>query len=68
MTPQSESDVQFDVFLCHNSKDKPEVIKIHEELEQQGLEPFLVCPINSKGCIVNTSLPPLPPLLPLPPL
>ena len=31
----------FDVFLCHNSQDKPEVIKIAEQLKQQGLTPWL---------------------------
>ncbi|MEL7241606.1 MAG: toll/interleukin-1 receptor domain-containing protein, partial [Cyanobacteria bacterium J06573_2] len=41
MTPQSESDVQFDVFLCHNSKDKSEVKQIGEQLRQQGLKPWL---------------------------
>ena len=32
---------QFDVFLCHNSKDKPEVKQIAEQLRQQGLRPWL---------------------------
>ncbi|MEM7578737.1 MAG: GUN4 domain-containing protein [Cyanobacteria bacterium P01_A01_bin.80] len=32
---------QFDVFLCHNSKDKPEVKQIGEQLKQQGLNPSL---------------------------
>ena len=32
---------QFDVFLCHNSKDKPEVKQIGEQLKQQGLQPWL---------------------------
>ena len=32
---------QFDVFLCHNSKDKPEVREIGEQLKQQGLKPWL---------------------------
>ena len=32
---------QFDVFLCHNSQDKPEVIEIAKQLQQQGLRPWL---------------------------
>ena len=32
---------QFDVFLCHNSKDKPEVKQIGEQLKQQRLQPWL---------------------------
>ncbi|QLE47220.1 TIR domain-containing protein [Nostoc sp. C057] len=32
---------QFDVFLCHNSKDKPEVIEIANELTRQGIKPWL---------------------------
>ncbi|MGB3655784.1 MAG: GUN4 domain-containing protein [Rivularia sp. (in: cyanobacteria)] len=32
---------QFDVFLCHNSKDKLEVKQIAEQLKQQGLKPWL---------------------------
>ena len=32
---------EFDVFLCHNSQDKPEVIKIARQLQQQGLKPWL---------------------------
>ncbi len=31
----------FDVFLCHNSKDKPEVKKIARQLQQPGLKPCL---------------------------
>lgn len=31
----------FDVFLCHNSEDKPEVKKIGKQLIQQGLHPWL---------------------------
>ena len=30
---------QFDVFLCHNSKDKPEVREIGQQLKQQELKP-----------------------------
>ena len=33
--------VKFDVFLCHNSQDKPEVIEIARQLQQQGLKPWL---------------------------
>ena len=32
---------QFDVFLCHNSQDKPEVRKIARQLQQKGLKPWL---------------------------
>jgi formylglycine-generating enzyme required for sulfatase activity len=32
---------QFDVFLCHNSEDKPQVIEIAEQLKQCGLRPWL---------------------------
>ncbi len=32
---------QFDVFLCHNSKDKPQVRKIAEQLQQYDLKPWL---------------------------
>ena len=32
---------EFDVFLCHNSQDKPEVIKIARQLQQQGFKPWL---------------------------
>jgi hypothetical protein len=32
---------QFDVFLCHNSKDKPEVIEIAHELTREGIKPWL---------------------------
>jgi len=37
----SEIPFQFDVFLCHNSKDKPEIKKIAHELQAQGLSPWL---------------------------
>ena len=33
--------MEFDVFLCHNSQDKPEVKDIAETLKQQGLRPWL---------------------------
>ena len=32
---------EFDVFLCHNSKDKPAVKKIGEELKRRGILPWL---------------------------
>ena len=32
---------QFDVFLCHNSEDKPEVKEIGEQLRQYDLKPWL---------------------------
>ena len=32
---------EFDVFLCHNSQDKPEVKKIARQLQQEGLKPWL---------------------------
>jgi hypothetical protein len=32
---------QFDVFLCHNSKDKPAVKQIGEQLKASGLRPWL---------------------------
>ena len=32
---------QFDVFLCHNSKDKPLVEKIADQLILRGLNPWL---------------------------
>ena len=31
----------FDVFLCHNSKDKPQVIEIGERLKERGILPWL---------------------------
>ncbi|MEO0836886.1 MAG: SUMF1/EgtB/PvdO family nonheme iron enzyme [Cyanobacteria bacterium J06642_3] len=31
----------FDVFLCHNGKDKPEVREIALQLQQQGIKPWL---------------------------
>ncbi|MEM1392810.1 MAG: toll/interleukin-1 receptor domain-containing protein [Cyanobacteria bacterium P01_H01_bin.150] len=37
----SQSDIQFDVFLCHNSNDKMEIKRIGEQLKQQGLKPWL---------------------------
>ena len=35
------ADPQFDVFLCHNSEDKPAVIEIAQQLKQKGLKPWL---------------------------
>lgn len=32
---------QFDVFLCHNSEDKPAVIQIAQQLRTNGLKPWL---------------------------
>ncbi|MBC6434433.1 toll/interleukin-1 receptor domain-containing protein [Nostoc sp. HG1] len=32
---------QFDVFLCHNTKDKPAVIQVAEQLKQCGILPWL---------------------------
>ncbi|MBE8991749.1 GUN4 domain-containing protein [Nostoc sp. LEGE 12450] len=32
---------KFDVFLCHNSKDKPAVIGVAEQLQQRGIVPWL---------------------------
>ena len=36
-----EATMDFDVFLCHNSIDKPAVKKIAEQLKEQGLLPWL---------------------------
>lgn len=32
---------QFDVFLCHNNEDKPAVIKIAQQLQQNNIKPWL---------------------------
>jgi len=32
---------KFDVFLCHNSEDKPEIWKIYDQLTAQGLQPWI---------------------------
>lgn len=37
----SETPFQFDVFLCHNSKDKREIKTIARALQAQGLSPWL---------------------------
>ena len=39
--PQDIENKPFDVFLCHNNKDKPEVKEIGEELKKRGLKPWL---------------------------
>lgn len=31
----------FDVFLCHNSEDKPAVIEVAQQLQQHGIRPWL---------------------------
>ena len=33
--------MEFDVFLCHNSQDKSEVIDIGFKLKERGLNPWL---------------------------
>ena len=35
------TDQKFDVFLCHNSEDKPAVIEIAQQLRLRGLKPWL---------------------------
>jgi histidyl-tRNA synthetase len=32
---------KFDVFMAHNSKDKPQVLHIAEKLRQRGLKPWV---------------------------
>ena len=32
---------KFDVFLCHNSEDKPAIEKIGEQLRKEGVRPWL---------------------------
>jgi hypothetical protein len=39
MSPPPQS--QYDVFLCHNSKDKPEVREIEKQLKAKGIRTFL---------------------------
>lgn len=34
-------DQEFDVFLCHNSEDKPAVIEIAQQLQQRNIKPWL---------------------------
>lgn len=36
-----QNQAEFDVFLCHNSKDKPEVKEIRDRLKQFGIRPWL---------------------------
>jgi len=36
-----ENQTKFDVFLCHNSEDKPEVKEIRDRLKQFGIRPWL---------------------------
>ncbi len=38
---QPTASAPFDVFLCHNSADKPAVIKIAQLLKQKGIRPWL---------------------------
>lgn len=38
---KSSEDAAFDTFLCHNSKDKPEVQKLSSRLKAVGLRPWL---------------------------
>ena len=35
------SEQQFDVFLCHNSEDKPAIIDIAQKLQQKNIKPWL---------------------------
>ena len=39
--PTAQGNNEFDVFLCHNSKDKPEVKEIAEQLKARGIVPWL---------------------------
>ena len=32
---------RFDVFMCHNSEDKPAVVALAEQLEVAGVRPWL---------------------------
>jgi TIR domain/Effector-associated domain 2 len=38
---QDTKNEEFDVFLCHNNKDKPQVIEIAEQLKERGIVPWL---------------------------
>lgn len=40
-TESSHSNEEFDVFLCHNSQDKPAVESIGKQLRESGLNPWL---------------------------
>ena len=39
--PASSGPYEYDVFLCHNSADKPRVLEIGERLKKSGLRPWL---------------------------
>lgn len=42
--PQNNSSAKpesFDVFLCHNSEDKPEIRRIADDLLKRGIKPWL---------------------------
>ncbi len=39
--PKPQGKQEFDVFLCHNNKDKPEVKRIGELLKAEGIVPWL---------------------------
>jgi TIR domain/Inner membrane component of T3SS, cytoplasmic domain/Domain of unknown function (DUF4388) len=39
--PREADDLEFDVFLCHNSADKDEVQRVAERLRKLGLKPWL---------------------------
>lgn len=38
---EMKKQLEFDVFLCHNSQDKLQVIEIARELQQRGIKPWL---------------------------
>lgn len=40
-TAQNLDAEHFDVFLCHNSEDKPEIRQIADELSRRGIKPWL---------------------------
>ncbi|MBT8367680.1 MAG: toll/interleukin-1 receptor domain-containing protein, partial [Deltaproteobacteria bacterium] len=41
MSEPSTNTETFDVFLCHNSEDKPEIRKIARQLTENGIKPWL---------------------------
>ncbi|NGZ09687.1 MAG: TIR domain-containing protein [Nitrospira sp. LK70] len=41
MSESNPNAEHFDVFLCHNSEDKPEIRQISDELSRRGLKPWL---------------------------
>lgn len=47
---------KFDVFLCHNSEDKPAVITIAEQLQEQGVKPWLDVWELQPGVVWQTAL------------